>query len=894
MFQVVKKISTYFIVILLSLYTLVWFLSPYVFPYIINDALAPYKLVLDEESSISYNPLTAHIDIDDLIVYTVQDEISDGEKEKVFALKDLEFEVRLYQFLFDDIYISELYIDGLYINITQGPEHLFIAGINISGNSTSESNTHDVIHSEGNAKENAALKSIEAKQEEPQSSDVIPYTLYLPDVEIKSSHVNLVVEDESHTVHFKAFTMTDMELSLDKHLLDLTIESEIDDAAFNLELKGDFEDAQGEFLIDLDVQKYQLSRIAKHVGLASKGLKGEVSYAASHTITYNEGTFGVEVPKIQFLLSDAVYQEGEHQFELEAANLDLTKLAVNFSDLTEVDLTGKGQFKLSSFNALDITNKDVVANLTSLLVNNINLQSIKSQPQIDIENITFDTFKFSQTQLPETPALASFKQLLLEHLLITDTSISVDDISLSGINVDAHINEDKKLINLIDALQSKPPGEDPTQSELVQGEEPQERDIQESTVPEDAAIDETVQAEQAEIKVQPASETLEAQMPPAGVIPAKAFAIKVNSFSISDDAHISFWDESVTPHYKREIIINTVTMGVLDSENPDIETPIVIKGSSDKYATFNADVFAKPFLVDPEFRFDTKVNEVSLPGVSPYLVEALGHEIISGQLDLDIKGDLKGPIIDSDVGILLRGIELQGAEDDDEHAEEATSTGVVNTEKNSSKSVASDAENEVKNEGNNMSVIPFNIALNYLKDGDGNVDLSLPVSGDVNDPSFGLSGFITIILKKSVISAAREYLVTAVVPYAQVVNIAISAVGDDVLKVSINPLPYAAKQVDIGEQQQVFTSQFSALLKEKSDIYIKMCAVVIPEDIDQARTAKLTKDERKALMTLAKERANKFKDHMVDEEGISSARILLCKPSINQDEDAISELVFTH
>lgn len=826
MLQAVKKITTYFFVMLLSVCTLVWLLSPYILPHIINPILAPYQLALDEGTSIRYNPITAHIDIDDLGISTISSELNKNEKEQVFALKDLEFEIRLYQFLFDEIYISELYIDGLLINITQSNNQTFIAGVNVSEDDTNQAGDEEL------SKEN--------NDASPQEPEAFPYKLFLPNVEIKSSQVNLSIDDENHKINFKAFHMTEMVLALDEQHLDFNIESEVDDADFNLALKGDFSGVQGEYIIDLDIQHYQLSRVAKHMGLASNALQGEVSYAANHTLRYNEGTFDINVPVVKLLLNDAIYQEKEHQYELSSAELELTKLMINFTDITEIDLTGEGELSLAAFKSVDKTNKDIVAMLTSLQLSNIMLQSIKSQPQIDIENAAFDSFKFSQTPLPNTPALASFKQLLLEEVQITDKSLHINKVKLSGVNLDAHINKNKKLINLIDGLQSKP-------------------------------------VENADVTVQEKPELLEQAQEDIAIAEkelSQNFVMKVNSLLMSDNAYISFWDESVTPNYQREITINTFTVGTIDNTKPNAEIPISIKGSSDKYAKLEANILAKPFLALSEYKFDSKINEVSLPGVSPYLVDALGYEIKSGQLDLSVKGILKGTIIDSNVDMFLRGIalqkpeELEGDEISDNH-----------TEQNKSK---------------DASVVPFDTALNLLKDSNDNVTLSLPITGDTTDPSFGLSGFISLIIKKSVALGAREYLIAAVVPYASVVSIAYSAVGDDLLRVKFKPLEYEPKQIEVEEEHHEFASQFAGLLKEKPDIHVKVCAGVIPEDIDKERTDKLSKEDRKALIHLAKERADEFKDYMIQEEGVSSSRILFCKPSINQDKDATSQLIFTH
>lgn len=711
--QIVKKISTYIIITLLSIYMVIWLVSPYIFSSILKPILEPYKLTLDDSSSIRYNPFTTHIDVNNLSISK-----ENNNAEKVFAIKKLDLEVRLYHLLFDDLYISEFNIDGLFIDVKQNGKDTYVAGVNISQDTNIEE---------------------EHSNEVPEKNSKIPYTLHLPYALINISNINVTVEEKN-------------------------------------------------------------------------------------------------------------------QYKLDGTTLEFSALELSFSEANELNFKGSSEFLLSKFTALDYTSKDVIAALESLQIQKIDIAVLANKPQVMLENISVDNFNFSQTKLPDTPALFSFNQLLLNQASITDTALDAGDLIMLGVNLDAHINNEKKMVNLIDALQTPPSQDD----EVIVNKE------SEAMIEEDKTVSQSTE----EIITQT----------------TKPFVIKLNSFTVQNDVLISFLDESVLPKYERKITLDTFTIGTIDNTKVDVETPIVIKGSSDKYSTINANILIKPFLAVPEYKFDTNINEVDLPAVSSYLIDALGHEITSGQLDLSIKGELKGEHIDSNIGLFLRGIDLAKAEESPDVIEKNIAENKTESSKNA------EVEGDDKT---NLSVVPFNIALDYLKNDDGNVDLSLPVSGDVNDPSFGLSGLVSIIIKKSVVSAAREYLIATVLPYANVVDIAISAVGDYALEITVKPLEYAYKQIKIDAKQLEFMEQFALLLIEKPDAYVKICAIVTPEDIDKNRTEILNKTDRQTLDSLAKQRASEFKDYMVKEKNVSSSRILFCKPSINQEPETQTQLTFT-
>ncbi|HBY88569.1 MAG TPA: hypothetical protein DEO86_22180, partial [Colwellia sp.] len=99
-----------------------------------------------------------------------------------------------------------------------------------------------------------------------------------------------------------------------------------------------------------------------------------------------------------------------------------------------------------------------------------------------------------------------------------------------------------------------------------------------------------------------------------------------------------------------------------------------------------------------------------------------------------------------------------------------------------------------------QGALPLNMAMGMLKDGDGNVELDVPLSGSISDPNFGLSSIVTLITKKAIMSATQDYLMTTFVPYANIVSIAITA-GEFALKLRFDDLEYQVKQVEPDDHQ---------------------------------------------------------------------------------------------
>ncbi len=189
-----------------------------------------------------------------------------------------------------------------------------------------------------------------------------------------------------------------------------------------------------------------------------------------------------------------------------------------------------------------------------------------------------------------------------------------------------------------------------------------------------------------------------------------------------------------------------------------------------------------------------------------------------------------------------------------------------------------------------QGALPLNMAMGMLKDGDGNVELDVPLSGSISDPNFGLSSIVTLITKKAIMSATQDYLMTTFVPYANIVSIAITA-GEFALKLRFDDLEYQVKQVEPDDHQSAYLNDFIALMQDKEDTRVTICAISTPADIGlKAGVSVEKKSDIKKLLDIGEKREHAFKDHLIEQGKIDSSRILFCKPQIDSDIGAIPRI----
>ncbi len=340
--------------------------------------------------------------------------------------------------------------------------------------------------------------------------------------------------------------------------------------------------------------------------------------------------------------------------------------------------------------------------------------------------------------------------------------------------------------------------------------------------------------------------------------PKAEYLISLNKFSLINENHISFQDHSVEPVYTRQLYIDTLQLGALSNskDKQEQQTPFTLTGRSNKYAHFNFNGYAAPFAKLPKHHLKGFLKELSLPAVSTYMKQAMQMELKSGQLNTALDVTLTGEQLDGNLQILLQGLETTIADSNEAGA-------LID-----------------------QGALPFNIALGMLKDSNGDVELDVPLSGSTSDPQFGLSSIVTLITQKAIWMATQDYLMTTFVPYANIVSAAMT-VGEFALKLRFDDLIYQDKQIEPNVQQKAYLDSFIALMREKEDTRVNICAISTPRDINLPLGTQISnKLQIQELKQIAQQREVAFKDYIIEHGNIASARLLLCAAKIDSSATA--------
>ena len=828
----------------LGLFLCIWLISSPVAKHFIIPVLAENQLQLSDDASIRFNPFFMRLTLSDIDLSSTKSK----QQETVFTLKELTLQVALWQLAFDKIVLSKFSLTQGTLKVTQHADHIVIAGIAIPSATEEEI---EVTSEQSNQEVN--------KEAINQAATSFPYQLVLPDFLLSQFAIEIELNDQStnskiHHLEIKKLALSQIKATETKQEGSLALSALVDKTNLSFTANTQLLSGKGDIHSNLLIENYPIEKLAQHVEQLTE-LQGTVSFKSQQSITLAEQGVNFRVQKANLTLQDLLLGLAEQRFTLQSLQHNFSDVAVDLTDNKITHLAGKSSIKLTDALLRQNNSKATITAFKQLSVDDINFV-LDDEPSIDITDIILDDLLLSKKAtltdavaqkamdrinklaaedgldiaadaIVKLPPVMQLKQLTLNNLHIHEKSIDINSIIFDTLIGGIIIKENKDIANLI-----------------VLADKSNDEASEHPTITEEIAAVET------ELKIE------EAEADHDGFI----FSFKELSFI--NESSFAFTDFSVDPIYQRTLFLDTLDVGALSNrkEKKQEKTPYTLVGRSNKYANFNLSGYVQPFSDVATYHLKGDFKEFSLPAISSYLKASTGIEVKTGQLNTALDLTLTEDEVDGNIVILLQALE----------------TALVDSE---------EAGNLI-----DQGALPLNMAMGMLKDGDGNVELDVPLSGSISDPNFGLSSIVTLITKKAIMSATQDYLMTTFVPYANIVSIAITA-GEFALKLRFDDLEYQVKQVEPDDHQSAYLNDFIALMQDKEDTRVTICAISTPADIGlKAGVSVEKKSDIKRLLDIGEQREHAFKDHLIEQGKIDSSRILFCKPQIDSDVGAIPRI----
>ncbi len=720
-------------------------------------------------------------------------QLNDDESVTKASLIAGKVQISIWQLLLKKIEITEFVIEDFQVDAQLSGEELIIAGFNLSELQTS---------SESEANLNVQENNVQVNSGEALG-------VFLPDARLINFQLNAIVNGQNHSLTIKELLLKDLRAVGQEINADIKVEGLVNQSELSLIASIEQVNENGNFDLQFNLDGFQLSHLQPLLMEYAVELAGDVSLSFDANVQTTPDTTAILIPDLVLSLNGLQGKYENWITQSAAQTLNIKNLDAQLASDSSVTLTSEMTYGLQDFSLAQDDPENQIVSLKSLNVLQTEL-NWSEDLQIRNNGIEFENLQALNASGIENPLL-SLDQFKLSSVDFSESRANIGFINLVNLNADVRLDENGEMIGIPDFSSSNTESSQNTDAE---------------TEPDSTSSDE-------------------------------AFYFDLTGLEFSGSSEVSFQDQSVTPEFSETFVIESLKVGRVTNVDINQATDFEVITQTGKYTKLSVVGAAQPFTEKVNANAKIEVTEYSLPKVSSYVRDAMGIDLVTGQLDSVIDISINEDQLEGESVINVAGLKLGNTNNFDEQ--------------------------DLKN----GAAMPLNQAINTLKDKNDNLELKVPVKGDISDPSFGLGSFASILIKKAAMTKTRNFLIDLFVPYSKVVKISLSG-ADLLLKVRFEPLHFGVQQFELDEEQKEYLSQMAQLMKDRPKLIVKTCATVVPED-NGYTTVDLDEEQVKALIEIGDKREDLVKTHLI-ELGVESERILYCLPEVNFELDTTPKI----
>ncbi|WP_159931091.1 DUF748 domain-containing protein [Oceanicoccus sp. KOV_DT_Chl] len=341
----------------------------------------------------------------------------------------------------------------------------------------------------------------------------------------------------------------------------------------------------------------------------------------------------------------------------------------------------------------------------------------------------------------------------------------------------------------------------------------------------------------------------------AGAANEPGYSVSLANFSVSKGSVIQLRDKRFQQSSANDLIIDTLSLSQIDQSSVEQYSPMKIKAGWGEFATIDIGGEVALFAEYPAMKIKGDIHSISLPDLSPYIEPALGYQFSTGQLDYQFDLALKQQQIDMTNKLDIRRLEMEGLKNPAKESLAATLP------------------------------MPLPMALNILKDSDGHIDLSVPVKGDLSDPSVGLNSLVNKALSQALQKGSVSYLQFALQPYGAIA-FAAGYIAEQAGTIAFEPVLAEPNAVAWSGSQQQYADKLVSVLKAREGLSLNLCGSSNLQDKEamlamQSSVVSADASLQDKLLLLASERSKALQRYMID-QGVDAKRLYRCK-AVYQD-----------
>jgi len=386
--------------------------------------------------------------------------------------------------------------------------------------------------------------------------------------------------------------------------------------------------------------------------------------------------------------------------------------------------------------------------------------------------------------------------------------------------------------------------------------------------------------------------------------------ITLGRLTLSGENSLTFRDLGVKPSVTMKF--DSAGMEVTDFKSGPSggKASFSLRAGMGKYTTLGVEGRVLGPWDNPDLDANIDLKSFDLPPLTPYADRYLGYVLNSGHLNLDSKIEITRGALNARTEVLINRIEMTPVKE------------------------------EARQRAEESLGIPVKTALALLKDKNDNIELSLPVEGNLNDPEFKISDVLLTVtgnaLKKGV-SAYYQSLGVSILTGGLIPPGTFTVLGQvfkGTASVSFDPVVFDPLATELSEKDKDFLGQMSVSLSEKPNTRLIIIGKVTRRDIIALRRkapayagtvyagtsegeegeekaalidemtpagpeagpqappgppsieeVPLSDEEKEHLNGIAKKRAENVKDFLVENGGLDPERLFILYSEVEREED---------
>ncbi len=303
----------------------------------------------------------------------------------------------------------------------------------------------------------------------------------------------------------------------------------------------------------------------------------------------------------------------------------------------------------------------------------------------------------------------------------------------------------------------------------------------------------------------------------------------------------------------------------IDSAAPGQPSPVKIDGRIGKYTTLKLNGTVQPFAAQPTTDLRLELKDFSLPDVSAYPERFIGYKVQSGILDLHADVRIRQGQLDTKATLKLVKLDLKPLTSEEKSA----------------------ATQELG--------FPLNAGLSMLRDRHGVIQLTFPVTGDLQNPHIGLSG----IIRKAFLKGVRSTVLGYFSPLGAVATLGGKLLFHRIFHLRFKPVEFSPGQAQLSPQGRKYLQETAKRLGHRPSVTLTVCGVAVPADLQalpapkdtggQHQSTDVQKAKQQELgkaLDLARRRSAAVQDALIG-LGIDQDRLAVCAPEMDDSPQAV-------